>query len=167
MPTRLAQKIVINTGAGSQTVNYNFDELDLSRADGLRFVLEVTGIATDVADTFDVYVQSRNLDGSWNDRVAFAQLTGDMANAEIRDAHLQQFGSLSDTEEMSEPSGSAGGSRLTAGTVKNGIFPGIYRDSTGPGPAWRCQVVVVDADSDGDLEANLWVYANSADAWPT
>lgn len=153
------------------TTNHEFDAVDLSHADELHFVLTLTEANTDAGDTLNVYIQSRSEDGIWHDRVAFTQLIGtldpDTSGPETLEAVLQKFGSFSDDEEESEPSGSEGASHLTAGTVKNGPFPRPYRGSiTGPGQmpgsAWRAQFVMVDADADGAFSGTLRAYAESA-----
>lgn len=172
MPQKLVFKNAFTLAAG--TTNVNFDPLDLSDAAELQCELSVTATDTDAGDTLDVYIQS-TIDGvTWDDRVHFTQLIGTLSASagtpEALRATLQQFGAFSDTEEMSEPSGSAGGSRLTAGTVKNGGFPRPLRRGTVtgalpnqtqmPGASWRVSYVMVDADADGVFTGTLSVYAN-------
>ena len=169
---RLAQKIAVSVAAGSATTTYEFDPIDLSNADILTFRFNLATIGTDAADTFNIYVQARRADGTWDDRAAFPQFLGTAADAEVYDMVLQKFGTLDTTEEGREPQGSAGGARLTANTVLNGGFPGVYRGNvTGPssnpatntaGASWRLQIVAVDANSNGFLTGTLYVFADSA-----
>ena len=169
---RCVQQIPISVAAGSATTTYEFDPIDLSWADGLTFRLNIATIGTDAGDTFNAYVQARRSDGTWEDRAAFPQYLGTASDAEVYDMYLQKFGTLDTTEEGHEPQGSAGGARLTANTVQNGGFPGVYRGnvtgfSTNPatntaGASWRLQIVAVDANSNGFLTGTLYVYADSA-----
>lgn len=161
----LVFKDSFNLSAG--TTNVEFPQLDLSGRAELHCVLTVSTLDTDAGDTLDVYLQSRTDDGIWNDRVHFTQLLGNLTGTETLEAVLQQFGTLSDDEEESEPSGSASASRLTAGTVKNGPFPRPMRRGTVtgvagtqmPGACWRASYVMVDADADGSFVGTLRVYA--------
>lgn len=135
------------SGTVTADTQWELDALDLSQSDQLEVHLEVTGSVTGTSPTLNVYLQSRNESGLWEDRVAFTQLSGTGLSGEALKAILQKFGTLSDDEEESEPSGSASASRLTAGTVKNGGFPRPYRrgnvtGATGdrtqmPATAWR------------------------------
>lgn len=153
------------SGAGA-TTNVELDALDLSRFDALELEINVATAATDTADTLNVYLQSRGPSGIWEDRIATAQFLGDQSDAEVRRYVLQQFGTLADSEEASEPVGSAGGSHLTAGTVKNGAFPGPYRTKGAGGStatAWRLQFVTVDADEDSAFTGTVYVSGNSGD----
>ncbi len=169
---RLVQQIALTVAAGSATTNFNFDPIDLSNADLLHFRLHLSTIGTDAGDTYNIYVQSRRDDGTWGDRAAFPQFLGTASDDEVYDLIVQKFGTLADAEEAREPQGSTGGAHITAGTVVNGGFPGVYRanvtgNSSDPstntaGPSWRVQVVAVDADSDGFLTGTLYVYADSA-----
>ena len=165
MPLRPYLAYAFDTDDGGQTINQELDPLDLSRCDLIRVTVKLSKAITDTADTFDVYLQCRGPDGKWEDRIHFSQLLGDLsptvADPEILVATLQQFGTLGDDEEESEPSGSAGGSRLSAGSVRNGAFPGRYHDGTAPAASWRVQLVVVDADADADFEGTIYVEGNS------
>lgn len=162
MPQVLLQKIAISVPAATGTTNYQFDNLDLSWSDILRFRLNCATFGTDAGDTFNAYIQSRLPDGTWADRVAFGQYLGTATDAEVQDAVVSKFATLESGEEVSEPQGSAGGARLTAGTVVNGPFPGKYYESGRLSYAWRLQIVVVDADSDGSLTGNLYVMGDEA-----
>lgn len=166
MPLRKVGEYAFNTGPGGQTLNQELAPLDLSHADLISVDLVVTKADTDVADTLNVYLQDRRTGGTWNDRAALTTITGDLSPSvtapEVYNANIQKFGTLSDDEEESELSGSAGASRLTAGTVRNGPFPGLYRVAgyDGPRASWRIQLVVVDADNDADFEGTVTVYAD-------
>lgn len=153
------------SGAGA-TTNVELDALDLSRFDELELEIVLSTAATDAGDTLNVYLQSRGPSGIWDDRIATAQFLGTDTDAEVRKYVLQQFGTFSDAEEASEPQGSAGGSRLTTGTVKNGSFPGPYRTKGAGGStatAWRVQFVTVDADEDSAFTGTVYIHGNSGD----
>lgn len=158
--------VAFDTGVGSQTLNYELGQLNLGNADWMKATVKLTKADTDAGDTCDIYLQDRGPAGIWNDRIHFTQLLGTLSptsNApEVLEATLQQAGTLSDDEEESEPSGSAGASRLTAGTVRNGPFPGQYYANGVRGASWRVQVVVVDADNDADFEGSVFVEWNEA-----
>ena len=164
--------ITFDTGAGSQTLNTNLDSGDLSSCTSIYAIVRCTKADTDATDTCDVYLQSRDQGGFWRDRIHFGAqgaantLIGSMspttADPEIRDGYLQQYGTLTDSEESDEPSGSAGASRLAVATVRNGGFPGLYRDVTGMLPAWRIQAVVVEAStSNADFEFTVELHCSS------
>ena len=64
-------------------------------------------------------------------------------------------------KKVREPSGSAGASHLTAGTVRNGPLPGVYIDSSDVrGASLRLRLEVTDADSDGDFEGTFYLEYN-------
>lgn len=158
-------EVPFNTGTGTQTINEELSKLDLSNCVSILMEVILTKALTDAGDTLNVYLQSRGRARVWNDRIAAAQLLGNMTVSEsapeVREYQLQQLGTLSDTEEAQEPSGSAGGSRLTAGTVRNGPFPGKYVDAAGaPGASWRVQFDVTDADADADFEGRVVLHCN-------
>lgn len=160
--------IPFDTGVGTQNLNYEWGTLALDHADWLRCVLELTKTETDAGDTANFYVQRRGPNGQWSDVIAFTQKigseSGSVSTPEVLEANLQQAGTLSDTEETNEPSGSLGGSHLTAGTVRNGPFPGVYTDLTSKQRAasWRLRIEVVDSDNDADFEGNFYAEWNEA-----
>lgn len=172
MATRLVHKYAFNTstliGLGSGSAQVNLDALDLSRFDELELEVVVNPPAVDADDTLTIYLQSRGRSGVWDDRIATATFTGDQPGTEVRKYAVQQFGTFADAEEASEPTGSAGGSRLTAGTVKNGSFPPPYRTKGaggGTSTAWRLDFVQVDGagTDDATFTGTVYVYGNSAD----
>lgn len=150
--------------SGAGTTNVELPAMDLSQFDELELEIVFSTLATDTADTLNVYMQSRGPAGIWDDRIAVAQLLGDATDAEVRKYSVQQFGTFADTEEASEPTGSAGASHMTAGTVKNGPFPPLYRDKTNKttSTSWRLQFVVVDADADSAFTGTVYISGNSA-----
>lgn len=162
----MAMKLVYEyTGTITADAIVELPPLDLSRADQLYMEAYLTGNAADaVGDTLNIYLQNRWQAGVWSDRVALSQLTGDMLAGELRDAALSKFGSLSDTEEAAEPSGSTGGSHLTAGTVRNGPFPPRFRAAgvNAQATAWR---VNFDATVVGSASwpIAIYIYADSVD----
>lgn len=159
--------IPFDTGVGTQNLNYEAGNLDISDADWLKATLNLTKADTDAGDTANIYVQARGPNGIWNDIIAFTQVIGTLSPSssapEVLMANLMQAGTLSDDEEESEPSGSAGGSHITAGTVKNGPLPGMYHDSSGVrGASLRVRVEVTDADNDADFEGTIYLEWNPA-----
>jgi len=157
-----------STNVGSTSGTQELPELlNLSHYSQLLCVL-VTNAAGggDAGDTLNVYIQSRGKEGVWNDRVAFTQLLGTVSSGEVIEANLQGLVTLDSGEELGEPSGSTGASRLTAGTVRNGTFPGLYRTTPssvgglGVGASWRIQWVTVDSDADFDPDYTVYIYGS-------
>lgn len=169
---RLVFKYDFDTPTGSVTTNVEFDPIDISWADQLYAELYVTTADTDATDTMNVYVQSRTENGVWDDRIAFTQVNGTTVTPKTYGATLQKFGTLADDEEESEVSSSSG-TRLTAGTVKNGPFPRplrrgqgistVYAGSNMVLPAWRVSFVGVEASTtNADFKGTLRIYADDA-----
>ncbi len=173
MSMSLMQGVALTVPAGSGTTVFALDPIDYSQPDELRAVLHESTIGTDAADTYNFYLQERYASGVWGTRIAWSTLTGDMADGEERIGTIQQFGTFDASEEMYEPSGSAGGSQPTAGTVINGGFANHYYGDVDPERAgtpdnypasgWRLICVAVDADADGGMTGNMYLYGNIAD----
>ncbi len=152
-------------GTVTASTDVNLDAIDLSRADSLYMEVQLSSAPGAVSgDTCNVYLQSRGRSGVWNDRIAIDQLLGNMSSGEVRDATLlKQATTLATTEKEGEPSGSTGASRLTAGTVRQGAFPGLYRIKGTPGQgagtftAWRVDFVVVSSSAPSfPLKIRIW-----------
>jgi hypothetical protein len=156
------QRIPFDTGPGAETVNTELEKIDISGARKIRLDLTVDKSDTDAGDTYDVYFQEADDGGFWHDRGHFEQITGSMSPSstapEIRTLVISCDSTIDSTEESYEPSGSAGGSRLAAGTVRNGPFLGVRKDTTGRLARHRIQWVVVDGDSNGDFEGNVTLH---------
>lgn len=161
MPNAL---VFTKSGTITADTQWELPALDLSRADAISMEAILTANAgASVSDTLNIRLQSRRQTNKWNDRIALRQLTGDMTSGELTDGVLQKFGTFSDSEETGEPSGSTGASRLTAATVRNGAFPGRYRNAgVGTETAWR---VDFDATVVGALSfpVTVNIYADTAD----
>lgn len=127
------------SGTVTADTQWDFDKIDLSPFRRLTVEVKLTANAAAAAgDTLNVYLQERKQGNAWSDRAALVQLIGTMLSGEVRQLNLSAEGPLSDTEESYEPSGSTGGSRLTAGLVINGPFAPNYRDfGVGMATAWR------------------------------
>lgn len=159
------------TGAGSQTINVNVEQ-DISRAQAITIVLNLTGAATDAGDTLNVRFQETPDDGvTWDTRARFEQFLGtavvSAAAPERRIAVLHARTQLQTTEEYYEPSGSAGATEIAAGTVINGPFyANLHRGSaslTGQqihGNRYRVNLAVVDANSNGGFSGNIRIWSD-------
>lgn len=164
MPMR---KVFSKSGTLTADTQWELDPLALR--DEILVVVSLTGNSGGTTPTLNARLQARFADGIWTDRISFAQLTDSDNSGEVRKAVIQEFGTFADAEELYEPSGSSGASRLTAGSVINGPFPPIYRGNvTGgvgannfPGANWR-----LDFDLGGDTPTwpiQVDIYANSLD----
>jgi hypothetical protein len=156
----------INTGVGTQSITQTFDKFDLSYCDALLCKLYITKAAEDAGDTFDVYVEERTNEVTWNQRGRFERITGDMSPSttapEERTLVISAKVNLDTAEESYEDTGSTGGTSLAAGTVRNGPFAGKLFSSSGPPFALathRVRLEVTDADNDGDFEGTVTIYA--------
>lgn len=163
MATRKIFSYSVDTGAGSATTNVNLDAFDLSGASALILRGSMSKTDTDAGDTLAITLQSTFDALTWTDRARLGNFTGDMSAAattpEVLVAVVHQGDAIDSTEEAYEPSGSLGGSAIAAGSVLNGPFPGLLRTALGRQPSWRVNIVWTDADSDGDMEGTIEVYA--------
>ena len=166
-------------GPGSSTSFVSLNPVDLSHARELLVEIKVTTADTDAIDTLDVrlqdcsditFAQLPTGTAGWNDRARAQAFTGDMspttAAPEYYRLSVQQLVDIAATEEAYEPSGSAGASALTAGSVLNGPFPGTLRGALGVKeatriPNWRIRYQVVDADNDASFIGTTTVWAIS------
>lgn len=163
----LIHSYTLDTGAGNQVITSNLNPGDYSQFDAIRLTARLTKADSDAGDSLDIRLQDC-WDGdqatpTWNDRIRLAAFTGDLSPSasapEVQQGVIQKFGSLASTEEVSEPTGSAGASALTAATVVNGPFPGKVRSVLGPQPTWRLRIEVSgDADADADFEGVVEVH---------
>lgn len=150
-------------GSGSQTITVNLDPFDLSRVLWLDIVLSLTTLDTDAGDTLDVFLEE-TLDGStWDQRWHSHQFTGDMSPTEVRRYRISAQNTLDSSDEAYETTGSAGGSNLPAGSVRNGPLaprlPGTsapFRSRT----THRVRLVVVDTGSDARFAGTLRIASN-------
>lgn len=161
--TRFIHSYSLNSGTGTQTILSTLDPIDLSRAQALSVVASLTTTDTDSVDTCAIILQSTWDNVNWDDRLRLLNFTGDMSASSLAPEQgvgaVQQFQPLVTTEEVLEPTGSAGAAGLVAGTVRNGPFPPNFRDATGRHSAWRLKIVVTDADSDASFIGTIQVYA--------
>lgn len=144
----------------STSTQWNLDAIDLSHCDELTVTYKIVTTITSTSNTLDIYVQSRGRDGFWDDRIHFTQIAATPNQNKAQKLVLQQFGTFSDTEEASVPSSSSGGTRLAAGTVKNGPFPRPYVDASAPATAWRVDFVM--AGTTGGYSVEVVAEANSS-----
>ena len=165
--------ISFDTGAGTQTITQNLPTyLDLSSCTSILLQAVCTKADTDAGDLLDIFLDSRDKGGFWRERVHMGVLSASATfigsssptttDPEIRDAYLQQYGTLTDSEESDEVSGSAGASSLAVGVVRNGGFPGQYQSAGVGGPSWRVRFVVTESGtSNADFEGTLYIWPNS------
>lgn len=153
----------VSIDGGVQTTNTLLDELDLAGCSQIRGTLSVTKALTEGDDLLDVYIQSLAEDGiTWNDRAHFGQITGGdsptVTAPEVRFVNITARIAIEATEEAYESSGSLGGTRLPAGTVRNGPFPDKLYSGGLWVANWRIQVVVVDpTGANADFEGKVWL----------
>lgn len=176
MSLRKIHTYALNSGAGTQTLLSPLNPYDLTRALALHVRGSITKAATADAgtDVLDVRLQSTSDRGATWDTRARLQFDGSTSPAagtpETKDATIQPVGTLADTEESGEPSGSLGATDLAAGAVRNGPFPNRYRDPAAAAPgelpvftAWRLRIDVTDANNNADFEGTLEVSIDSPD----
>lgn len=158
--------ITFDTGAGGQTITTELPLLNLGRAETIALVLKVTKADTDANDTLDVYFDETFDRVTWDNRGRFQQITGDMSPSatapEVRKLVISSRIALDATEESYETSGSAGGSDLAAGTVRNGPFAPIFRNTAGIAASHRLRFVVADpTGSNADFEGSVTLSITS------
>lgn len=165
----LIQEITFSYGPGSATDVHELDAFDLSRYDVIRFEIVLTTADTDAGDTLDVRLQSTSDRIKWHTRARSTQKLGTLSPSatapEYENLIVRQTGQLSATEEVYEPSGSAGAVEIAAGQVLNGPFPSKYRDTTERKwkPNWRIHYTFVDSDNDGAMAGvyRIWGVSNT------
>lgn len=160
----MAHRLVFSySGTLTADTQVELDPVDLSNADEIHLETILTGAAGQTSsDKLNVRLQSRTQANRWCDRVALAHFDGGMSAGELKEATLQKFGTFSDSEETDEPSGSSGGSRLTAGSVRNGPFPGRYRNpGVGTESAWRVDLDLTFVGA-ASFPITVNVYTDSA-----
>lgn len=156
-------------GPDAVTDNLELNLMDLSRFDSLQFEVKFTTMDTDAGDTLNIRLQSTSDRVQWHTRIRFPEFTGsgdpDAAGPEYYRLTVRQLGELSADEEAYEPSGSESATDVPAGQVRNGPFPGKYRDATEKKwkPNWRIRSVLVDADSNASFigEFRIWGVGNT------
>lgn len=155
----IAFAITANGTTYEELPKINFSQADLLQG---RLVCETAN--TDAGDLLDVYLESRGRDGKWKERAHFGQLNGAMSPSastpETREFSLSKLGPLSDSEEASESNESLGASSITENTVRNGPFPGLYRDKTNGQTltGWRFKIVASgELDTDMSFAGNLYL----------
>lgn len=144
----------IADAGGTVYHDHLFEAVDVSVGDVIKCILELDSQTTDPGDTLDVFLCCRFQDGYWQDRIHFTQLTDTPTPLNKWQADIQKFGTLTDQEEENlilgpgTDLGTEAGSvtRLSAGGVQNGGFPGIfYEQKVGkayrsPAASWGIQI---------------------------
>lgn len=158
----MPRKSLTTTFAVTADTSTNFDPLDWSGSKNLLFRLELTAAGTGAGDLLDVYIESSS-DGqiTWDQRARFERFLGTATVSalapEVREVTITQGPVLGGTEEMLEPTGSAGASGLLASTLQNRPFP----SKNGPNATWRARFDVTSATSP-TFSGNLRVTYDSA-----
>lgn len=165
-----SQKELTYTFDITSTTTTNFDPVDFSGCKNISFRLELTTAATDAGDTLNTKVQCTwDKQTTWDDRARLPQYLGTATVSatapETEELTVSRDAPLMGTEEVVEPSGSAGGTAASASTVRNGPFPPKQRNSTGLLANWRMVQTVVDAGSAnahfaGNLRVTYWSESN-------
>lgn len=152
----------LGTGTAEDTVE--MPAFDWSRRQYLQMVVELEAAGVDAGDILEVYLEERAQDGKWNQRIRSEDFLGTLSPSasapEVRRYTIVQDETLSGMEEAQEPTGSAGASSLTAGTVVNGPFPPRYR-SAGAGTltAWRVRFSQTNTSTaDADFAGQIVIY---------
>lgn len=169
-PSRRIFKYDLTIGPGNVTVTQNLPALDLSYAQALLIQLYLTTTLTDAADSLDFKFQDTRNGVIWNTRARADAVLGNAgASATAPVVHrlnLQNKVDLASNEEYYIETGSTGGTELTAGSVRNGPFPGIRRDpgagtgGAGPTASWRVQAVISgDANTNASFIGVVTIWA--------
>src|SRR5438132_5977842 len=157
MRTALIGTYTLNVGPGNTTTVLTCDALDISRCQAVTLEMVLTTCATDAADKLDVRFQetrdSQPTPAVWDTRGYFTQVSGNQsasASAPYADQMtISQDVPLPSSSRNARPTGSAGGTELTAGTVRDGPFQGRLRSTLGPVPSHRLIAVI-----SGDVNSN-------------
>ncbi len=159
----------LDSGAGTQTINQSLDPMDFSGYSALVLRCSAVKTDTDAADTCVIRLQTSADPATpvWDDRICLESFTGDQSASatapETKQGTVWNTESLDSVEAEFEESGSAGGTSLSAGAVKNGpYFNSLYNPLTNSRqPSCRLNIVVTDADADADFEIGIKVYGLS------
>lgn len=172
--TRLVGNIPIALGSGAQTVNTLLDPLDLSMAKVIEVLLTLTSVATVAGSTLDVKFQMATFidplgNEVWDTRGRFSTVVGNQAASAAvpyqEGLNISQDVDLTTVERAYRPTGSAGGTELAAGTVRDGDFPAFLREGLlhTRQPNARIQMVVVDAAASFAAVGNVLIYSHMWD----
>jgi hypothetical protein len=147
-------------------LTYLLAPMDLSRANMLKFKLNVTAAATGATDFLDVKVQDTTDGVTWNTRVRFNLVAGNQAASVaapfVQEAVLESVIPLQSPEKVFIDSGSVGGTELNAGVVMNGPFNPPYRETVTTGTrlsAWRVVFSQTDVSGTASFAAGLKILA--------
>lgn len=155
---------------GTANTNAELLAIDLSGCRHIRLTATLTGVGTaDAGDTLNIYFQEAGDDATptWDDRAAFAQFTGAMTPSDAApEKRIMEWPCLTNpillTDEIREPSGSAGASRLVAGVAIPGPLKGKRRVPpsaalVGPQPRYRLRYEVVDTNANATFAGNVLI----------
>jgi hypothetical protein len=162
--------IAFDTGAaaGDLVQTTNLDPLDLSRCKCIDMFISLTTADAAADDLFDI-VLDETFDGvTWNERMHSAQFAGSLTATttapETYSMRCSAHVNLDTTEEAGEPSGSAGGTALAAGTVRNGPFAPKRHNDEAPWtlqPTHRLRYVTDDDDDDARFAGTVTLVFHS------
>lgn len=141
--------------SGAGTTNLNLDPMSYSRAVSLVGEIIITSAATAAGDTLTVRLQETPDGVQWDTRWCHTAQVGNSGASttapESERVVLQCDVPLQTAERLYEPTGSAGGTDLSAGTVRNGPLLGRRRAATAPGgglsASHRLQFVVAQTSA--------------------
>lgn len=156
----------LDTGAnnGDETITLNLDPHDLSRAKWLDITVTMTTLDAASDDLCDIFLDETFDGTNWDERWHSHQFTGAMSPTEIRRYRILADDIPDATDLAYETTGSAGGSSLSAGTVRPGPFAPKLQATSAP---WtlqtthRVRIVIDDDDSDARFAGNLRITAYS------
>lgn len=154
----------LDTGAnnGDETITIELDPLDLARVKWLDIVVTMTTLDAAGDDTCDFFFEETHDGTNWDQRWHSHQFTGAMSPTEIRRYRIYADYVPDATDLSYETTGSAGGSDLTAGTVRPGPFAGKLHATSAPytlQTTHRVRIVIDDDDSDARFAGNLLITA--------
>lgn len=134
------------TGAGT-TITY-LDLYDLSRSFENKSELILTTANTGAGDELDVKFQETSDGVQWNTRMRHTAMLGTLSPSstapESEILTILSLGPLPTTDQIREPTGSAGATELTAPGVIHGYLTGRMPDRT---PAYRVVMTVTETTS--------------------
>jgi hypothetical protein len=168
MRSALIGTYTISIGPGNVTSTTLCDAFDLSQCQSVTGVLELTTCATDLADKLDVRFQETGDPNQiyWDTRGYWSQVSGNQSASALApyadEFTISQGVPLASSSRDARPTGSAGATELTAGTVRDGPFQGRLRGINGVVATHRIIAVISgDANANASFIGVVRIYANT------